>query len=101
QGTAAPHLDVNPTPELLSLERHLDRHLVVAFGFVDTDDDLAMHIRTHRHGRAEHRFVQRAIGGEDGVTDNFGIDALDRFAPVEPAFRITQLAPWITPWGLA
>ena len=60
-----------------------------------------MHIRADRHGRAEHRFVQSAAGGQDGVADDFGIEAVDRFAPVEAVFGITPLAPRIAAGGLA
>jgi len=92
QRSAAPHLDVNPASKLLPLERHLDGHFVVAFGFVDADDDLAMHIRSDRHGRAEHRFVQSAGGGKDGVADRLSLESLNRFVPVKAVFRIARFA---------
>ena len=59
-----------------------------------------MHVRAHRHGRAEHLVVEHAAGAQDGVADDFGVEALDRFAPIESVFGIALVAAGIAAGGL-
>src|SRR5439155_23449041 len=92
---------ISPPPRYLASDRHLDRHVVVTYSLVEANYDLGMHIWTHRHGRTEHRSVELAAGGEDGLANDFGIEALDRFAPIQAVFRIAPVAPRIAAGGLA
>jgi hypothetical protein len=73
-GCGAP--DVNAAPKLLSFERHLDRHFVVAFVLIDRRRRSGREHPAAPARRAEHRFVQRAAGRENGIADDFGIEAL-------------------------
>src|SRR5207248_752725 len=76
---AAADLDVGGATKFFAVKGGLDWHLVVAFGFVDADDDLSVNIRTDRDRWPEHPAIQRAAGCENGITNDFSIEPLNRF----------------------
>ena len=97
----APDLDVDGSPELLAMERDIDGHLVVALRLVDPDDDLAVDVGSDRNRRTELVGADRAADGEDRVTDRFGVEALERFVPVEAVLGIAGIPLAVVRRGLA
>ena len=88
QRSTSSNLNINGAAKLLSIEGSFYRHFVVALCFVFADYDLAIDIGSHRHRSSKHGVIEGTAGGENRVTNGFGIETLDGFAPIKTIFRI-------------
>ena len=75
---AAAYLDVNAATELLAVQGHIDRHLVVAAGFINSHHNLPSHVGSNRDRRAEFLEVEVPADGKDRVANGFGIQTTHR-----------------------